>query len=229
MSQGIASFSYAEASFPLKRQSDSSLDSSLTFDQTKSGTGSRNIFQIQNSILFGEQQIAINILLPLIHTDSYNRKSLQSFRSSQARKSLASLTQVKKAHESWSPKVLRSPKSSPALARLPVSGPSPQSPKLYNTELTLAAMEDDMPTSRYNELRNGADAETLREQSYVSTRDSMPSDDTMASRSSVASDFGNGDGNDASASTVNKTKDRTTLRDMIDKMVVSFNGRHQCC
>jgi hypothetical protein len=90
-------------------------------------------------------------------------------------------------------------------------------------------MEDDMPTSRYNELRNGADAETLREQSYVSTRDSMPSDDTMASRSSVASDFGNGDGNDASASTVNKTKDRTTLRDMIDKMVVSFNGRHQCC
>lgn len=166
------------------------------------------------------------MLLPLTHTDSYNRTSLRTFRSSQARKSLASLTQVKKAHESWSPKVLRSPKSSPALARLPVSGPSPQSPKLYNTELTLAALEDDMPSSLYSELRNGADAETLGEQSYVSTRDSMPSDDTMASRSSVASDFGNGDGNDTSACTVNKTKERITLRDMIDKMVVSFNGRH---
>lgn len=151
-------------------------------------------------------------------------------RNSQARKSLASLTQVKKAHESWSSKAgLRSPKSNPALAHMPVSESSPQFPKLYNADLTLAALEDDAPLSLYNELHSSMDVETLRENSYMSTHDSMPSDDTMASRSSVASDFGTSDGYDttsAAATEFNKAKDRHTLRGVIDKMVESLNGTH---
>ncbi|GAB5587741.1 signal transducing kinase of the PAK [Umbelopsis nana] len=148
-------------------------------------------------------------------------------RNSQARKSLVSLTQVKKAHESWSSKAgLRSPKSNPAVAHMPVSESSPQFPKLCNADLTLEALEDDTPLSLYNELHSSMDVETLRENSYMSTHDSMPSDDTMASRSSVASDFGTSDGYDtssAAATEPNKAKDRHTLRGVIDKMVESLN------
>lgn len=86
-----------------------------------------------------------------------------------------------------------------------------------------------MPPSLYSELHHSsADADTLREHSYVSTHDSLPSDETMASRSSTASDFGTGDGYDtSSANAMQETKsikERKKLRGVLEKMVISFNG-----
>ncbi|CAO3680737.1 unnamed protein product [Umbelopsis ramanniana] len=157
---------------------------------------------------------------------SYTFSTLQSLRSSHARKSLASLNQLKKAHENLSSKALRSPKSNPSL--LSVSESSNQLPKLYNTDLTLAALEDDMPPSLYSELHHSSvDTDNMREHSYVSTHDSLPSDETMASRSSTASDFGTGDGYDtSSANAIQETKsikERKKLRGVLEKMVISFN------
>jgi hypothetical protein len=88
-----------------------------------------------------------------------------------------------------------------------------------------------MPPSLYSELHHSSvDADTLREHSYMSTHDSLPSDETMASRSSTASDFGTGDGYDmSSASAIPETKsikERKKLRGVLEKMVVSFNGEY---
>ncbi|KAG2176239.1 hypothetical protein INT43_005473 [Umbelopsis isabellina] len=157
------------------------------------------------------------------------RPSFHSLHHSYARKSVASLNQVRRAHESWTPKVLRSPKSNPALAHMASSESSPHLPKMYNTDWTMAGVDDEISPSMYRVANNNtSDTETLRESFYTTGCESVPSDETIASRNSIASELQTVDVNEIGtgnfvASEGLRSRDRNSFRGVIERMVIGFN------
>ncbi|CAM0138061.1 unnamed protein product [Umbelopsis sp. WA50703] len=105
---------------------------------------------------------------------------------------------------------------------------------MYNTDWTLATLDDDVLPTLYKGVNSTGDTETLIESFYTTERDSVPSDETMASRNSVASEILAMDANDNSLENANaitsdgtRSRDRNSFRGVIERMVVGFNGMHK--
>ncbi|KAM3588848.1 Serine/threonine-protein kinase PAK 3, variant 2 [Umbelopsis sp. WA50703] len=101
---------------------------------------------------------------------------------------------------------------------------------MYNTDWTLATLDDDVLPTLYKGVNSTGDTETLIESFYTTERDSVPSDETMASRNSVASEILAMDANDNSLENANaitsdgtRSRDRNSFRGVIERMVVGFN------